>query len=329
MPSRLMLFTVATLTAAPAALAQQATRYTLTGDQVALYNIAGTVRIEPGSGSAVIAEVSLLGADREQLRVRANGRTLAVAYPADDIVYPALGRHTETDLRVADDGTFGGGWSRNGRQIRVRGDGEGLEAHADLRITVPAGKSVAVYLAVGRINAANVNGELLLDVASADIDVSGARGSLNLDLGSGDVTLRDLDLSLLELDAGSGTVSGSGIHSAEVRVDAGSGDIRLEDVASRDLSLDTGSGTVEISLTSDVDRLALDSGSGDVTIRAPADIGARVDIETGSGRVSGDLIRGLLRGEDDEDHISGSIGDGQGTITIDTGSGDVSFLSRR
>ena len=98
MPSRLMLFTVATLTAVPAALAQQATRYTLTGDQVALYDIAGTVRIEPGSGSAVIAEVSLLGADREQLRVRANGRTLAVAYPADDIVYPALGRHTETDL---------------------------------------------------------------------------------------------------------------------------------------------------------------------------------------------------------------------------------------
>lgn len=344
---RAPLIVIAALFAAAPAAAQQGDRHTLAGDDVALYNLAGVVRIEPGTGSSVVAEVTRLGADRDKLRVEASGRALRVVYPSDRIVYPPLGRHSETELQVRDDGTFSDGWSRNGRRVRITGDGTGLEAHADMRIQVPAGKTVAVYLAVGRMTATNVNGRLTLDVASADVEVTGTRGALLLDLGSGDVsvtnaegelafdtgsgnvTVTDLRASTLDLDTGSGNITGTGIRADRVMLDAGSGDIRLDEVSSPDLSLDTGSGEIEISLTTDIERLTLDSGSGDVTIRAPADLGARVDIETGSGRVSGDLISGLQRRGEDEDHVSGTIGDGRGTITVETGSGDVSFLSRR
>ena len=84
---------------------------------------------------------------------------------------------------------------------------------------------------------------------------------------------------------------------------------------------------MDVTLTSDIERLDLDTGSGDVTIRAPADLGARVDIETGSGRIGGDLLRGLDRDED-EGHVTGTLGDGRGTITVDAGSGDVNFVRR-
>ncbi|HEU5049461.1 MAG TPA: hypothetical protein VFU00_03995, partial [Gemmatimonadales bacterium] len=52
--------------AAPLA-AQQASRHTLSGNAVALYNIAGTVRVDPGSGGAVTAEVTRHGADAARL----------------------------------------------------------------------------------------------------------------------------------------------------------------------------------------------------------------------------------------------------------------------
>ena len=347
MPVRTLAFAATALLAA-APLAAQGTRHTLGGGDVAIYNIAGQVRVEPGSGSSVVAEVSLLGPDAGRLKVEENGARLTVVYPSDRIVYAPLGRHSETNLHVNRDGSFSDGWDRGGRRVLVTGDGDGLEAHADLRVLVPAGRTVAVYLAVGRMTASNVNGRLTLDVASADIDVSGTRGSLTLDLGSGnvsltnaegdvrldtgsgDVTISDIRGTRLELDTGSGSITGTGISADRVILDAGSGDIRLNGVASRDLSLDTGSGEVEIGLTTDIDRLDLDSGSGDVTIRAPANLGARVDIETGSGRVSGDLLSGLLNRNDDEDddHVTGTIGDGAGTITVETGSGDVSFVSR-
>jgi hypothetical protein len=347
MPVRSIAFAaLAFLAAAP--LAAQGTRYSLDGGDVAIYNIAGQVRVEPGSGSSVVAEVSLLGPDAGRLRVDENGARLTVVYPSDQIVYAPLGRHSETTLHINRDGSFSGGRDRNGRRVRITGDGDGLEAHADPRILIPAGRTVAVYLTVGRLTATNVNGRLTLDVASADVDVSGTRGSLDLDLGSGnvsvanaegdlvldtgsgDVTISDIRGTRLELDTGSGSITGTDISADRVVLDAGSGDIRLNGVASRDLSLDTGSGEVEIELTTDVDRLVLDSGSGDVTVRAPANLGARVDIETGSGRVSGNLISGLLNRNDDEDddHVSGTIADGDGTITVDTGSGDVSFVSR-
>ncbi len=347
MPVRTAVLAAAAIILAAGPAAAQGTRYTVSGSEVAIFNIAGEVRIESGSGSSVVAEISLLGPDASRLQVREGRGRLAVVYPSDEIVYAPMGRNSETTTRINDDGTFSD-WGRNGRQVRITGDGDGLAAHADMRILVPAGRTVAVHLAVGKVTASNVEGNLTIDVASADVEVSGTRGSLNLDLGSGNVSVSDADgdvlldagsgdLTLseirggkLELDTGSGTITGTGISADRVILDAGSGDIRLTGVASRDLTLDTGSGEVDIALTTDVDRLSLDSGSGDVTIRAPSNLGARVDIETGSGRVSGDLISGLLgRGEEeDDDHVTGTIGDGQGTITVDTGSGDVSFVSR-
>ena len=335
---------LAPILALPAAQAQ---RYTVAGDHVAVYNLAGVVRVESGGGTAgdVVVEVTRGGADAEKLRVATGaigGReTLRVIYPDDDVVYAPLGYHGSTTLDVRDDGTFNGdrGVGR-GRRVRISDDGGGLDAHADLRIQVPAGRRIAVYLAVGKLTATNVNGDVRLDVNSADVSASGMRGSLAVDAGSGDVRVSDVT-GELSLDTGSGNVVASGVKGDDLTFETGSGDVTLDHVEGRSLKIDTGSGNADATAVK-ADALLIDTGSGDVTLELLAG-GGSIDIDTGSGNVQltvpaeygADVVLDTGSGDIDlggiavtvrrvqSDHLEGRIGDGRGRLRVDTGSGDV------
>jgi DUF4097 and DUF4098 domain-containing protein YvlB len=89
--------------------------------------------------------------------------------------------------------------------------------------------------------------------------------------------------------------------------------------------VDTGSGSVEIELLTDVDQLEVDTGSGGVTIRVPASVGAQVELDTGSGGIDIDLP--LQIRESERDHVEGVLGDGRGTIQVDTGTGGIRIIS--
>ena len=136
----------------------QMERQTLSGERVAIYNLAGKLRIEGGSGSDVVVEITRGGKDASQLKVAnsvINGQqSLRVIYPSDRIVYPELDRWNRTTLSVAEDGTWGdhedrGFRGRSRDRVEIRGSGTGLEAFADLRIIIPRGKRVVVHHAVG------------------------------------------------------------------------------------------------------------------------------------------------------------------------------------
>jgi lia operon protein LiaG len=333
-----------------AASAQQGERYTLDGDEVAIYNLAGSLTVEPGTG-AVSVEMVRGGADAAKLRVErgeVDGReTLRVVYPAESIVYTGIERGSSTTLRVREDGTFGDGDSRDhhdGRKLRVSGQGEGLRAHADLKVRMPAGQRMSLYLAVGSVSITNVNGELLvdghsapitasgtkgtlvLDVGSGPVKVSGAEGSLNVDTGSGPVEVSGFRGGELSIDTGSGGVTGSELQASEVQIDTGSGDIELTAVTSPVVTLETGSGSVGADLRGPVRELAVETGSGDISVRAPASLAAAVEIETASGGIETDFELQVTRHS--RDHVVGRIGNGTGRVAIETGSGDVRLLKR-
>src|SRR5881409_238661 len=282
---------------AAAFTAQQPERRTLAGDRVAIYNLAGVMRLERGTGSDVVVELTRGGRDAGKLQIATGpirGReTLRLIYPDDEIVYGELGHGSNTTLRVRDDGTFndrddrGGRWSDEGRRVRISASGGGLEAHADARIAIPPGKRVELYLAVGQAFASNVDGDLRVDVADANVTVDHAKGSLLVDTGSGDVTA-------------------SSVRAGNVKIDTGSGNVRLD-------------------LLADLEALDVDTGSGDVTINVPPDLGAELDIETGSGDI--DLQNVTVRTTRlERDHLTGAIGDGKGRIRIETGSGGVRLV---
>lgn len=326
-------------------------RYAVGGGDVAIYNLAGEIEVTGGQGGDVTVEVTRGGQDAGRLDVQVGdirGRqTLRVMYPSDRITYSAGRWGGNTSVRMNRDGTWGGDrpvWAGRGDQVRISNRGGGLEAHADLRVVVPEGQRVALYLAVGRITAANVNGRVILDTHAGGVEARDMAGYLNIDTGSGSVEVvrmnGDLEIDTgaggvrvadvrgedVGIDTGSGRVEADGVHARRINIDTGSGSIALRGSSARDIRLDTGSGSVEADLTTDIERLVVDTGSGSVTVRLPADLGARLAIETGSGGIHTDFPVMVTRRARDELH--GEIGDARGTIEIDTGSGGVRLLRK-
>ena len=330
---------------AASAESQEPRRVALSGDRVAVYNLAGEIQVRGGGSGAVTVEVRPQGPDAGSLRVetgQVRGRdALRVIYPSDRIVFRDRGEGHRTTMRVREDGTWGGG-GRGGREVSIRGSGSGLEAHALVIVTVPEGREVAVYLGAGDVNATGVSANLFVDVAAAGVTVDRHRGSLDvdagsgavsvsevtgevrLDTGSGAVSVRGIRGPSLDLDTGSGRVTGDAITVDALRVDTGSGRLDLSAVRAPRVLLDTGSGGVRLELLQDVSDLTIDTGSGGVTLAVPADLGAEIEIETGSGGI--DLDVPISATEMKRDYLRGVIGDGQGRIRIDTGSGGVRIV---
>lgn len=347
--SLLLLSSVAFVTMPAAA---QTSHHVLKGDSVAIYNLVGELRVEAGSGSDVVVDVERGGADAAKLDIQSGplrGReTLRIIYPDDVISLPQWGRGWNTTLRVRDDGTFGDekgnhdrGWFREGREVRITGRGRGgLEAFADLRVSVPAGKGIALFVGVGKVFVSNVNGSIRVYVASADVAADRTRGSLrietgsgnvdlrtasgdvNLETGSGDITVAGTDGASLRLETGSGNVTLTDGKATALHVETGSGDIEATAASGDELSFETGSGNVHVALTAAFQSVRIETGSGDVTLKVPPATGAQVDLDTGSGDIDlGGLSLQVRRIA--HDHVSGTLGDGKGRLSVETGSGNV------
>ncbi len=337
---------VALAVSAPSLAAQD--RHVLTGSAATIWNLAGEVRLVAGSGSDVVVEVTRGGKDGGQLDVVASGGSLRIRYPDEDIVYRPGGErrgNSSTTLRVREDGTFDGSWDGRGRRVRIRTNGSGTEAHADLRIHVPAGRRVEVHLALGEALVENVNGDIRLELHAASVRATGTKGQLSVDAGSGSVRV-DSGEGELDVDTGSGStyvngftgrsiVVDAGSGSVEIRratvervsVDVGSGTVRLEGVGSDDVSVDTGSGSVELALTKVPRGTEVDTGSGSVRVELPADANIDVDIETGSGGISSDFA--VTMDQVRRNELRGRIGQGGGRLVVSTGSGGVRLLRQR
>jgi len=330
--------------------AQDVERYELTGDRVAIYNLAGSAVLEAGTGSAVVVEVRRQGRDAARLDIQqgpiGSAQTLRVVYPDGDVVFAPERWSGRTEIRVRADGTFGDGGDRgeSGRRVRISSDGSGTEASADLRILVPSGREVSVYLAVGPLSATGVTGDLRLDGSSGAVTTERTAGNLVVDVGSGEVSVRRHEGDAF-VDTGSGSVALSGVRGDQLVVDTGSGDVTLTDVAADDLRVDTGSGAVEgtgvqaraitvdtgsgdvdLTLTRAPATLTGDTGSGNVTVGMPDGVDATVDLETSSGTITVDFALQIRQWERDE--VRGTIGTGAGHIQIDTGSGNIAIRKR-
>ena len=239
----------------PTTLSAQNERHTLSGDRVAIYNLAGKLRVQAGTGSQVVVDVTRGGRDAAQLRIAAGdvrgSDSLRVIYPSDRIVYPLLGNRGRTQLRVNCDGTFddsddheGWGWSNRDR-VEIRDSGSGLEAHADLVVSVPKGQRIAIHWGVGDAIVSNVDGDIRVSVAASRVTAEHTRGTLKLDTGSGTVTVTDAQGDVT-LDTGSGGVTVNGVHGESLLIDTGSGEIRGGDIDVKTLKVDVGSGGLQL-----------------------------------------------------------------------------------
>lgn len=347
-------FTFVLLSQSPAASSE---RFTLSGDDVRIWNLAGRTVIEPTGGKQVVVLVDRGGADAAKLRIATDAvrghPALRVLYGRDRVVYQDRTQRygSNSSVQIRDDGTWGGDgaskdwWKGMKRRVTVSSKGSGLEAHADLHVQVPKGQRVSVYTVAGSATLTNVDGRILFDGGATDVTANNCAGALSVDIGSGSVSVNKFDGDLLvdtgsgsvgltdvagttlNVDTGSGDVNGSQLAARDIQVDTGSGSVDLSAVHATSLKVDTGSGSVEVSLLSSRCALDVDTGSGSVRIEVPPTFTAEVDIDTGSGGIRSDLPMTVI--EKDRDKLRARIGSGGAKLHVDTGSGAVALVKSR
>jgi len=340
--------------------AHQPGRHVLEGSEVTIHNLAGEMRIVEGTGNSVVVEIQTGGTDGDRLTVERRTDTkgrpvLWVVYPENRIVYDKYGfgppsRHSNSRSSL----------DYNGHRVTVTSRGTGLDAHADIRILVPRGKTVHAHCAVGPAYITNVEGEISFEGASSTVQAERVSGSLAVDLGSGDVAisrssalisadtgsgnimLTEVDGNIaadagsgdirmkrigsekISIDAGSGSITGSDIRATTISADCGSGEIDLDGTTVGTMALSAGSGSVHLRLTKNIERLAIEAGSGSVKLEAPGNLSARFRIECPRRNLHIDFPTDIERGDDDL--TEGTIGSGHGTIHIEAGSGSVDLV---
>jgi hypothetical protein len=323
------------LLASPLA-SQQDQSFTVAGGAVHVQNLVGEMRVERTTGANVEIEIQLRGRDAGQLRVergRSDGReSVAVVFPEGNIVYPALGR-SRSQISMRDGGLLAG------RTFNVSGYGDGIEAHAIVRVRLPAGADAAFHQGVGslriadvqgtvtaRTNAAGVEvenfaGDLTVNTGSGGIRAQRLRGVASLRTGSGGVRLSAAEGERMEVRTGSGGIDLRGSTVQQLTLSAGSGRLQIEDVRARSITARTGSGGITARLNSAPAELMLNTGSGGVNLTLPRGTGAALDINTGSGGIRVDLPTTTV--SSGRSHLRATTGDGSGRVRIRTGSGGV------
>lgn len=311
-------------------------------------NLAGAMRVVPGSGGAIVV-VATVHAESDELAEavsleKARGLmgepTLRVVYPLDrhsTVRYPPPGGSRGGSPSGGESGTT---TKYGGRKATVSPT-SGVVLYADVEVQLPARPVNARFRNVaGPLHGERVAGDLSFDTDSGGVTLSRLRGEIVADTGSGDVVASDIEGSFT-CDTGSGACEASGVRGERVTCDTGSGDVTLRSIrVSGEVRADTGSGNVvareiEGSLvcdtgSSDCDlegvrgaSVRCDTGSGGVRLRSI--VAERVSADTGSGDVTAE---GIEAEEFAADTGSGEVrleasGSRLARVTADTGSGGV------
>ncbi|HEX5132078.1 MAG TPA: DUF4097 family beta strand repeat-containing protein [Candidatus Krumholzibacteria bacterium] len=213
----------------------------------------------------------------------------------------------------------------------------------DVRIS-NIGGSVAATATSGNVSVRAVTGGVEARVTSGDLEVAEAGGDLEASATSGNITVDNVTGKLqLEATSGDARVSRIG-KDAEVSLTSGnftldgcsgsvsfraaSGDGTIHEVTGN-VDATSSSGNIEVMIVPSAGRIfELSSSSGDIDVLyvAVKDFGFKLDVQTSSGSIEGDLPIKVSRV--DRRRLQGVVGSGAARVDIETASGNVSILER-
>lgn len=166
-----------------------------------------------------------------------------------------------------------------------------------------------------------------LGVVNADAVVSGISATTSVKSVSGKITL-DGVTGAVDANTLSGDVEAQGLD-GRIGFNSASGDLTLADGVVEWLDAKTVSGRV----TADVDlskgsALRVATVSGEVTIRLPAEASTRVDLRSTAGRVQSEFSGLTATRSPGASALAGTLGSGDGRLSVTTVSGQVTLLER-
>lgn len=190
-------------------------------------------------------------------------------------------------------------------------------ARVRLEVIVPGGASFEVRTSSGNVEIEGLRGGGSAETSSGRVTARDLGGAVSLHTSSGGMSVRTFE-GALKLHVSSGSID---VREMDGALDAhtSSGGIRVRD-AQGAVRLDTSSGSIDYR-GSPVGECSFNTGSGGIDLRLPSDLGAQLDLETGSGTVD---VGFPVEGEETRQSVLGVIGGGGDTsIYARTSSGNI------
>ena len=194
-------------------------------------------------------------------------------------------------------------------------------AWVSLQLTVPADSSFELQTSSGRIEITGLSGGGNAETSSGGVVARDLNGTVSLHTSSGDMSVEGFE-GTLKLHVSSGDID---VQTAEGVLEAhtSSGRLQVRD-AQGAARLDTSSGSIDYQGTP-AGECSFTAGSGSIRLRLPSDLGAGVDLKTGSGTIQ---VGFSVEGQDTPQRVLGTIGSGKdASIYAETSSGSIRIIS--
>lgn len=209
----------------------------------------------------------------------------------------------------------------------------GPHSDSNLTLKVPSGVSVKLELvsADGRVtgidgkslNVESVSGKLTLGSGASQVDVESVSGDVTMAASHADATSRT------HLQTVSGDIELTGA-SGRVKLETVSGRARMSGAEVQEFEAGTVSGNIEMAATrlGKHGRVQVDTMSGDVRTELPADVSARIEAESFSGRIRSDFGKVEKPEFGPGSNLDAHVGDGDAQVSVKSFSGNVDILRK-
>ena len=200
------------------------------------------------------------------------------------------------------------------------------QSSAYIDVQVPIGTRVSASTVSGLVEVRGTQAEVSARSVSGRVDVRGVRERLDVETVSGTVDLRDVE----------GRMNVEGV-SADIDVERAVGDLTSETVSGSirirrsdltGLRAEAVSGTISYDGNlSPSGAYRMNTHSGSITMTLPAGVGARLELETFSGRISSDFPLTLQPGQSTGrgKRMEFTLGSGGARVTAGASSGNVTI----
>lgn len=192
----------------------------------------------------------------------------------------------------------------------------------DVVLKLPADVHLDIQISNGDLKVTDTMGNMKADVKSGDINAKGLKGEVEISCLAGDVTLEHVPMGDVKIESRAGDVRLKHVRTP-IKIKSSSGDVRLSNVSSGDVHIEAVAGDVDVeydqSLTG---NLYIKSVTGDVLVDILAGSHGKVLLNAVNGDVRSNLP--LLEEKRTRNHVEGVLGNGDGSISVSSVTGDIS-----
>ncbi len=196
----------------------------------------------------------------------------------------------------------------------------------DLEISVDTKCAVQINTGSGDVHVENTGKGCRVQTQSGDTVLKGLNGPIEVVCQSGDLRIDNSASTLLTIESTSGDISLYDVKGV-IRARSASGDVSLKECGGKSVSIESVSGNVNIDLVEPITgSLNVRNVNGNASITVPDGSDCRVSLSTLRGNVHSSIA--LEDEAKTEMHLTGKLGEGNGTLDVSAVNGDVSLAQR-